>query len=80
VDPGLEKSVTSIEENFSSGTKYGFSSIYFGHNFNDETDTKAVAITINDKHKIYQSQIFPNNNDVLGMVIKARTRKSDATM
>jgi hypothetical protein len=47
VDPGFEKSITSIEEVFTSGTKYGFSSIFFDRNFNDKTDTKALEIIEN---------------------------------
>jgi hypothetical protein len=47
VDPGFEKSITSIEEVYTSGTKYGFSPTYFDRNFNDKTDTKAVEILEN---------------------------------
>jgi hypothetical protein len=47
VDPGFERSITSVEEVFTSGTKYGFSSIFFDHNFNDTTDPKAVEILEN---------------------------------
>ncbi|PNF38683.1 hypothetical protein B7P43_G17881 [Cryptotermes secundus] len=44
VDPGFEKSITSTEEDFTSGTKYGFSSTYFDRNFNDIADSKDVEI------------------------------------
>ncbi|PNF33395.1 hypothetical protein B7P43_G04164 [Cryptotermes secundus] len=44
VDPGFEKSITSIEEVFTSGTKYGFSSTYFDRNFNDKADPKDLEI------------------------------------
>jgi hypothetical protein len=47
VDPGLEEPITSIEEVFTSGTKYGFSSIIFDRNFNDKSDSKAVEILEN---------------------------------
>jgi hypothetical protein len=47
VDPGLEKSITSVEEVFTSGTKYGFASIYFDRNFNDKTDPRSVEILEN---------------------------------
>jgi hypothetical protein len=47
VDPGLEKSITSIEEVFTSGTKYGFSSFFLDRNFNDKTDPKSVEILEN---------------------------------
>jgi hypothetical protein len=36
VDPGYEKSIASTEEVFTSGTKYGFHSIFFDRNFNDK--------------------------------------------
>jgi hypothetical protein len=44
MDRGLEKSITSIEEVFTSGTNYGFPSIYFDHIFNNKTDPNAVKI------------------------------------
>jgi hypothetical protein len=47
VDPGFEKSITCIEEVFTSGTKYGFTSFTFNRNFNDKTDPKAVEILEN---------------------------------
>ncbi|XP_033607405.1 uncharacterized protein LOC117282325 [Cryptotermes secundus] len=47
VDPGFEKSITSIEELFASGTKYGFFSTYFDRNFNDKANSKDVEILRN---------------------------------
>jgi hypothetical protein len=47
VDPGFEKSITSIEEVFTSGTKYGFTSILFDRNFNDKANSKDVEILRN---------------------------------
>jgi hypothetical protein len=47
VDPVFEKSITRVEEVFTSGNKYGFSSILFDRNFNDKTDPKAVDILEN---------------------------------
>jgi hypothetical protein len=47
VDPGFEKSITSVEEVFTSGTKYGFSSFLFDRNFNNKTDPKDVEILEN---------------------------------
>ncbi|PNF33402.1 hypothetical protein B7P43_G04163 [Cryptotermes secundus] len=47
VDPGFEKSITSIEEVFASGTKYGFSSTFFDRNFNNEANSKDVEILRN---------------------------------
>ncbi|PNF33396.1 hypothetical protein B7P43_G04165 [Cryptotermes secundus] len=47
VDPGFEKSITSIEEVFTSGTKYGFSSTYFDRNFNDKANNKHQEILRN---------------------------------
>ncbi|PNF33397.1 hypothetical protein B7P43_G04166 [Cryptotermes secundus] len=44
VDPGFEKSITSIEGVFTSGTKYGFSSTYFDRNFKDKANSKDVEI------------------------------------
>jgi hypothetical protein len=47
VDPGNEKSITSVEEIFTSGTKYGFSSFFLDSNFNDMTDSMSVEILEN---------------------------------
>jgi hypothetical protein len=47
MDPGLEESITSIEEVFTSGTKYEFSPIVFDHNINDKTVPKALGILEN---------------------------------
>jgi hypothetical protein len=47
VDPGLEKSITIIEEVINSGIKYGFSSIFFDRNFNDKTEPQDVEILEN---------------------------------
>jgi hypothetical protein len=47
VDPGNEKSITSIEEVVNSGIKYGFPSIFLDHNFNDKADPQAVEILEN---------------------------------
>jgi hypothetical protein len=46
VDPEFEKSITNIEL-FTSGTKYGFSSVLSDSIFNEKTDPKAVEIVEN---------------------------------
>jgi hypothetical protein len=46
-DPGLEKSITSVEEIFTSGIKYGFNSHYFDSNFNDKTNPNHMKILKN---------------------------------
>jgi hypothetical protein len=47
VDPGFEKSITSTEEVFTSGIKYGFNSIFFDRNFNDRSNPLNVKILEN---------------------------------
>jgi hypothetical protein len=47
IDPGLEKSITSTEEVFTSGTKYGFSPYLFDYHFNDKTDAESMKILEN---------------------------------
>jgi hypothetical protein len=47
VDPGFEKSITNIEEFFTTGIKYGFISTFFDRNFNDEANPKSVNILEN---------------------------------
>jgi hypothetical protein len=47
VDPGLEKSITNIEEVFTSGNKYGFPAFLFDHSFNDKTDPRSMEILKN---------------------------------
>jgi hypothetical protein len=47
VDPGFEKSITSTDEIFTSGIKYGFAPIMFDRNFDDKTDPKSTQILKN---------------------------------
>jgi hypothetical protein len=47
VDPGFEKSITSVDEVFTSGTKYGFSALGFDRLFNDRTNPKSKKILQN---------------------------------
>jgi hypothetical protein len=47
VDPGYEKSITSVEEVFTSGTKYGFNALGFDRLFDDRTNPKSIKILQN---------------------------------
>jgi hypothetical protein len=44
VDPGFEKSISSTEEIFNSGIKYGFTSLLFDRNFNDMAEASSMRI------------------------------------
>jgi hypothetical protein len=47
IDPGLEKSITSTEEVFTSGTKYGFIPYIFDGTFKDSTNSESMKILEN---------------------------------
>jgi hypothetical protein len=47
VDPGFEKSITTIDEISSSGIKYGFISTYFDQKYYDKTNPSSLKILEN---------------------------------
>jgi hypothetical protein len=55
VDPGFEKSITSVDEVFDSGIKYGFKSAFFDRAYNNKTDPSSMKIL---KNRIDCVEIF----------------------
>jgi hypothetical protein len=47
VDPGFEKSITSTDEIFASGIKYGYNSLGFDSIYNDRSNPKSVRVLQN---------------------------------